>query len=100
MEAAVPCKEGDANDDFISTTILSVDAVESIPIINDVWITALSASLVLITKFPMNMEISDNQCLEMESPSCDSFSISDKFFALLRIIIAKYIGNGGSRLTE
>ena len=83
MEEAVPCKEVDANDDFIATSMLPIDAVENIPIINDVGITALSASLVLITEFPRDMEISDNRCLEMQSPNCDSFSISDKFLVLL-----------------
>ena len=58
--------------------MLSIDAVENIPIINDVGITTLSALLVLITESPMDMEISDNRCLEMQSPNCDSFSISDK----------------------
>ena len=100
MEAAIPCEEVDADDDFISTPMLSIDAVENIPIINDEGITTPSASLVLITEFPMDMEISDNRCLEMQSPNCDSFSISDKFLVLLWIIVAKYTGNGGSRLTE
>ena len=94
MEATVPCKEVDANNDFISMSMLSTDPVENIPIINDVGITTL------ITEFPMNMEISDNRCLEMQSPNCDIFSISDKFFVLLWIVVAKYTGNGGSRLTE
>ena len=80
--------------------MLSIDAVENIPIISDLGITTLSASLVLIIEFPMDMKISDNQCLEMQSHNCDSFSISDKFLVLLWIIIAKYTGNGGSRLTE
>ena len=79
--------------------MLSIDAVENIPIINDVGIATLSASLVLITESPMDMEISDNQCLEMQSPNCGSFSISDKLLVLLWIIVAKYTGNG-SRLAE
>ena len=73
MKATVPCKDVDANDKFISISMLSIDAVENIPIINDVGITTLSASLVLITEFPMNMEISDNRCLEMQISNCDSF---------------------------
>ena len=73
MKASVPCKDVDANDKFISISMLSIDAVENIPIINDVGITTLSASLVLITEFPMNMEISDNRCLEMQISNCDSF---------------------------
>ena len=73
MKASVPCKDVDANDKFISISMLSIDAVENIPIINDVGITTLSASLVLITEFPMNMEISDNRCLEMQISTCDSF---------------------------
>ena len=51
--------------------MLSIDAVENIPVISDLGITTLSASLVLIIEFPMDMEISDNQCLEMQSPNCD-----------------------------
>ena len=100
MEATVPCKEVDANDDFITVSMLSTDPVENIPIINDVGITTLSASLVLITEFPMNMKISDSRCLEMQSPNGDIFSISDKFLVLLWIIVAKYTGNSGCRLTE
>ena len=80
--------------------MLSIDAVENIPIINDVGKTTLSASLVLITESHMDMEISDNWCLEMQSPNCGSFSISDKFLVLLWIIVAKYTGNSGCRLTE
>ena len=96
MKAAAPCKEVHANNGFISTSMLSIDSVENIPIINDLGITTLSASYVLIAKFPMGMEISDNRCLEMQSPSCDSFSISDKVLLLLWIIVAKYTGNDGS----
>ena len=60
MEAAAPCNDVVTNDDFISKSILSIDAVENKPTFTGVETTTMSLSLVLITEFPMHMGTSVN----------------------------------------
>ena len=51
MEEAVPCNDVVANDDFVSKSILSIDAVVNKPTLKDVGATTALFSLVLITEF-------------------------------------------------
>ena len=60
MEEAVPCNDVVANDDFVSKSILSIDAVVNKPTFKDVGTTTMFFSLVLITEIPIYIETSVN----------------------------------------